>query len=88
MLQAGPEIHSERTHLNLDLHPALALEQDQGHLYNDMQTLIAVRLRMSNIVLYFYDAYILTGLQMIQQTIDILDKSTYDTHTRYVVNLG
>ncbi|MNC81685.1 hypothetical protein D3C75_1348900 [compost metagenome] len=53
-----------------------------------MQTLIAIWLGMSDIVLHFNDANILARLQMIQQTIDVFYKSTYDTHACNVVNLG
>ncbi len=86
MLHAGPEIHSERSHLNLDLHPALSLQESKRHSHDQMQALIAIGFRVLNIVLNLQNREVFPLLEMLQQTVNILNEGEDDTHSGDIVN--
>lgn len=87
VLQARPEIHGQRPQLYLHIYPARILEQDKRHLENNMKALIAVRLRIGDIVLDFRNPDIVAGLQMIENQVDVFDERAYDPHSSDVIDL-
>ncbi|MNE26428.1 hypothetical protein D3C80_1197920 [compost metagenome] len=87
MLHAGPEIHGECPQLNLCLHPAGSIEQHERNGYNDVKTLIPVRLRLGDIVFDFQHLHILADTQMIYQPVDILYKGADNPHAGDIMNV-
>jgi len=87
MLQAGPEIHGDGAELDLRLHHALFVGKEDWHADDQVQTAVAVELRMLDIVLFFDQSDIVLLEQGVGQHIHIILEGADDTDAGDIVNM-
>ena len=87
VLQAGPKIHGNGPDLDLDDHLLDSVCQKDRHLYQKMQTAIAIRLGIFDIILDADDLEVSLPTEVFVDHINILHKGTDDTDTADIVQI-
>ena len=81
VLQPRPEIHRDRTELHFHRHRFFLILQENGNLYNQMETSVTAWFRILDIVFAFLQRNIILSQKAVCHFINIGREGTDDPHT-------
>jgi hypothetical protein len=80
VLEARPEVHRDRPDLHLDADGVRPRRQEHRHLHDEVQALVAVLLRLGDVVLDADDAHVLLGGEQLGDPVGVRDEAAGDAH--------
>ena len=86
VLQAGPEVHGDGAQLDFDLHVALFVLQEDRHGNDQVETAVAVRLRVLDVVFAVDELDVVLLQDAVGDGVDVLREAADDTDSGDVLD--